>query len=918
MSPVNEVDRRRLLQLIAAGAAATLTGCGKPDEEIYPAVDPRDGSAPGVTRRYATALELSGYGRGVTGLVVDNRPIKLEGLAAHPASLGATDLFAEVSILDLYDPQRLRAPMGPSGVSSWSLLQRALLARLAGSDGSDLRLLTGRITSPTMLVRIDEMRRRFPAMRRHRFEAVDDDAARAGAALAFGRPLAMRPRFAEADAIVAFDDDPLGPGPDQIAFSRGWADRRRAPGPASRLTVLEPSLTLTGSCADRRVALAPQLVTAALLALANALDVGTSAPPLPAPAARAIAAAARDLASARGRGVVLVGRGQPPEAHALAAFLNQRLAAPIDWIEPVDPDPAGHTASLAELARDMHRGRVGTLVMLDVNPVQQAPAALGFRQALGRVPFSLAASSFPTETSDAAQWAAPLSHALERWGDVRAPDGLASIVQPLIRPLYRTRSALELLDLVDPPSVPTPAYDRVRDRWRAMGGDGFDRWWRDVLVAGIVPESRATPVAPSSARLVLPRFTSPPALQLTLTPSSSLWDGRFASNAWAQECPDPHTKEVWGASLRLSAADARCLELADGDEVALGRQTVAIHIVSGQAEGVATLPLGYGRSRAGPIAGEAGANGFALRPREGGWAMPVSFKATGRSDPTPSTAHHFDIDVAVARLFPTVAPGEALPKPASLPSLLPKRPPTSTAPAQWGMVIDTSVCIGCNACVVACQAENNIPAIGPEQIAKNRDMHWLRIDRYETGDADDPRPGFQPVPCMHCETAPCEPVCPVEASVHDSQGLNVQVYNRCIGTRTCQANCPYKVRHFNFLDYTGAKLWGDLDPAPVTAQRNPDVTVRARGVMEKCTYCVQRISAANREADATGQPLGPVVTACQAACPTRAIEFGDIADERSGVSRARLDPRHYGLLEELGTRPRTTYLARLVNDGEET
>ncbi len=910
MPSLSHPDRRTVLRLIAAGAAAGLAGCSKPDEPIYPrAVDP-EGAAPGEVRRYATALSLAGYGRGVTGIVVDGRPIKLEGLDAHPASLGATDLFTETAILDLYDPQRLRAPQGPGGVTGWPFLQRALIARLAGSDGAGLRILSGRITSPALLDRIAAMRRRFPAMRHYRFEPIDDDADRAGATRAFGRPLTMRPRLSKVDVLVTLGADPLGPGPEQVALARGWAMRRLRAGGPQRLHAFESGLTQTGACADFRTAARPGQIANALLHIAAALGTDVASPQLSPPLEAAVARATHDLISARGRAAILVGREQSAPVHALAAWVNQRLSAPIDWIAPVDPDPMSHLAGLAELATQMHAGRVDTLLLLDCDPVRCAPAALRFGEALARVPLSIACARFPSATTAAARWTAPLHDELESWSDVRAPDGTASITQPLIRPLYRTRSALEMIDLVDPPMLPASDHDRLRDGWRPHAGADFDRWWQDALVSGIVAGSAAGPLQATAALTRYPPAPPSRDLQILLAPSPTLWDGRRAANAWAQECPDPLTKEVWGSSLRMAATDAARLGAGDGDVVALPGGEASVRIVLGQAEGVATLLLGYGQgAAAGRIADTGGINGFALRDARGGWIVSAAgLHAPGSKRSVPSTRAQFALDGDYAKLFPIVRPGAALPPEPPRPTLLP-RAPAGTPPPQWAMAIDTAVCIGCNACIVACQAENNVPAIGPDEMARNRDMHWLRVDYH--ADADGSPRGFQPIPCMQCEAAPCEPVCPVEASVHDEQGLNAQVYNRCVGTRTCQANCPYKVRRFNFLDYAGADLWGEEDHGSISAQRNPEVTVRARGVMEKCTYCVQRISAAVREADATGTPMGPVATACQSACPTRAIRFGNMTDPASGIPAARADPRHYALLGELGTRPRTTYLARL-------
>ncbi|HEU4959852.1 MAG TPA: molybdopterin dinucleotide binding domain-containing protein [Sphingomonas sp.] len=901
------LDRRAILRLIAAGAAASVAACSRPDERIYPAADQPGGTRAGTTTRYATALPLAGYARGVTGIVVDDRPIKLEGLAAHPASLGATDPFVEMAILDLYDPQRLQTPMSPAGPSSWAALARALVGRVGPRKGEGLVLLTGRITAPTLLARIAALKAQYPGMRHVRWEPVDDDAALAAARHAFGRPLTARPRLQDADVILSLGADPLGPGPDQIANGRHWATRRRRD-PMPRLYVVEPSLTATGALADRRVSATPADCARACHALAAALGGGGSAPDLPKPLAKLVAEAARDLAAARGRALVLAGDGQPAEFHAFAAWANGQLAAPLDWIAPVDPDPLPHGGSLAALAAEMRAGRVDTLVVIDANPLYAAPPALDFGAAMARVPLSVVAATVPNETSAAATWQLPLSHPLESWNDPRAPDGTVSIAQPLIRPIHDSRSAIELVDLIADPAADADGYARVRATWAGLGEPG----WQQAVARGIVPGTAAAPVAVGTAPLALPPIADARGLALETRVSPNVYDGRFASNAWAQECPEPLNKEVWGSSARLHPADMTALGVADGDLVRIARGhgavTLPVRSVRGQAKGVVTLYTGYGRSGTGAVADGVGANAWVLAG-DG----PVAVAKAGGHAPVLTTQHVFRLDAELDKLFPVLRPGEAPAPPAPQPTLIPPNPPNRDAPPQWAMAIDTDVCIGCNACVVACQAENNVPVIGPEQIAMGRVMQWLRVDRYEVAELDGA--GFQPVPCMQCEKAPCEPVCPVEASVHTAEGLNAQVYNRCIGTRFCQANCPYKVRRFNFLDYSGSSVWGDASDASIEAQRNPDVTVRSRGVMEKCTYCVQRIAAAEHDADARHQPVGEVQTACAAACPTDAITFGRL-DQDGPIRDARADRRHYALLGELGTRPRTTYLARRVNPGD--
>ena len=897
MPSMTEPNRRTLLKMIAAGAAASVAACSKPDETIYPAVNQPDGTTPGKVRRYASALPMAGYGRGVTGLVVNERPIKLEGLAAHPASLGATDVFTELSILDLYDPQRLKAPSGPPGPSSWPAAARAIHDRLAGRRGAGLAVLTGRVTSPTLLARIDALRQALPGTRHVRWEPFDDDAILAGTGAAFGRRLTPRPRLADADVILCLDADPLGPGVEQVALARAWATRRRA-GAMPRLFVAESSPSATGAMADARATASPRDLALACRYLHARLTGGT-APDVSPAFARLLIAASSALVAAKGRALILVGERQPAAIHAFAAWANAQLDAPVDYIAPVDPDPTPHRAGLAALAADMHAGRIDTLVVLDSNPCYAAPPALRFAEAMSKVPLTIAATRLPDETSARCEWQLPLSHPLEGWHDWRAPDGTASIAQPLVRPFWDTRTPTDIIDLLLDPAASPASYTRVSETWARLGGPG----WRSAVAAGLVPDTQAAPEDIGATRLLLPDVPAAgPAL--TIAPSPTLFDGRWSANAWAQECPDPLTKEVWGSSARMHADDMAALGVRDGDFVRIergGAVTLPARAVTGQAKGVVTLLAGYGRDGTGAIADRIGANAYVLDA-----AAPLRIAKAAGHAPVVTTQHQFALAGELEKLFPVLAPDGAMPSDKPQPTLLPNPPAKDNAPPQWAMAIDTDVCIGCNACVVACQAENNVPAIGPAEMAVGRDMHWLRVDRYDTAEAT----GFQPVPCMQCETAPCEPVCPVEASVHDAQGLNVQVYNRCVGTRTCQANCPYKVRRFNFLDYAQESLWGDAEDASITAQKNPDVTVRARGVMEKCTYCVQRIAQATHEADAGGDPA-PVVTACQAACPTQAITFGTL--DGTDIKAARADPRHYALLEELGTRPRTTYLARRKN-----
>ncbi|HEX4182821.1 MAG TPA: 4Fe-4S dicluster domain-containing protein [Caulobacteraceae bacterium] len=911
--------RREVLGLLAAGAATALVSCGRPREAVTPFADFNGDVASGAPVRYATALELSGYARGVLGVVVDGRPIKVDGNPHHPASLGSTDPFLEAAVLDLFDPQRSKTPMRRQVPMDRNAAVQALRARLdihKSDRGAGLALLTGRVLSPTVLRRIKALVAAYPALRRVRWEPLHDDAEQVGAQLAHGRPLEFRPRLGEADVLVSLDADPLGPGPDQIRLARAFAARRRPEsGPMSRLYVIESGYTPTGVMADQHYAARPERVHDAAIALASALGAPVGAPSLPEPLARLVARMARDLRGPGARGLVLAGRSQAPEIHALTAWMNGRVRAPVDAYAPLDPVTESHAVGLAGLADAMHRGEVKTLLVVDSDPIYGAPASLGFGKAMRKVPFTFHAGVYRGATGRVAGWHAPLSHPFESWSDARAYDGTASLVQPLVAPLYDTFTAHGLFAAMLEGQA-DPDIESVKQTWKtALASGDPTRNWTDALAAGAVPGTLAAPIQVGAARLpVVKPAGATRGLTLVLRPSPQVWDGRYGANAWLQECPDPVTKETWGASLAISPADAARAGVASGEAVAvkLGDQLIqaVVRIDARQAEGAVSLPTGFGHTDLGPVADGVGANGLALRDAGQSFALGgIEIVRTGNAKAPPSTQATFKLDGDDAKLFPIVAAGAVVAQPATRLDLL---TPQRDGDIAWAMVIDTSICIGCNACVIGCQAENNVPVIGASEIARNRDMHWLRVDRYERPDGQG---GFQPVPCMQCEEAPCEPVCPVEASVHDSEGINDQVYNRCIGTRFCQANCPYKVRRFNFHDNERWPVFGMLDPRSIEAQRNPEVSVRSRGVMEKCNYCIQRVSAARRTAEKENRAIrdGEATTACQDACPTRAISFGNRADPAAAVNPARGNPRHYVLLEELKTRPRTTYLARATN-----
>jgi molybdopterin-containing oxidoreductase family iron-sulfur binding subunit len=929
MSPVitpthADLDRRSALKFLASGLVLTLTSCRKPQEEIVPYVDMPERLLPGEPLKFATTMALGGYGRGVLATSVDGRPIKIEGNPRHPASLGATDVFAEAEILSLYDPGRSKAPRHGDDIASWNAFAGALrvqMEREQARRGAGLRIVTGRVTSPTLLRQIDDVLKQLPEARWYRYEPVSDDAFLAGAALAFGRPLTALPRLADASVIVTLDADPLGPGPRQIADGRAFAQGRKPDAkPFSRLYAVEPDWSLTGANADHRLAMHPSLIRNIAIALAAALRGEQTPAEMPADAGKFVRAAVADLTANKGHALVLAGLRQPAEVHALCHWINAWLEAPVDWIELVDPNGLTHAETLKTFSGELHQSDIETLLIAGVNPAYDL-LSFGVDDALRRVPFTAHLGLHDDETAALCQWHLPLSHALESWSDLRAFDGAASIVQPLIRPLYDTRTMHDVVAMAAGQLSPSP-YDMVRQTWATQASGDFDYWWRRALHDGVIANSAAPPVAVNAPNLpdVAPAKAAG-GVTLVFAPDAAIWDGHYANNAWLQECPRPLTKEVWGNSIAIAPATAARLGVGDGDvvEVTQDRRVLRgpVRICDGMANDVMAAALGYGRTHAGAIGNGIGFAVNALRSAQSPWLVDgVGVKPTGARTFVASTQHQFKLEGESKDLLPILTVVELAQgkTPAdhddeSKPTLL---PPVKTDTYAWAMVIDTTACIGCNACVVACQAENNVPVVGPAEIARGRDMHWLRIDSYVE---DAQQPGFQPVPCMHCEHAPCEPVCPVAASVHDGEGLNVQVYNRCIGTRFCQANCPYKVRRFNYFGYADGQEYGDLGAEVVTAAHNPDVSVRARGVMEKCTYCVQRISRARRIAEKEDRTIadGDIVTACQAACPTQAIHFGDHSDKASRVNALRGEPHHYALLGHLGARPRTTYLARLRN-----
>ena len=805
--------------------------------------------------------------------------------------------------------------------TDWASLDTAMVQnaeRLDAVRGEGFRLLTRQTTSPTFARQIAELTERWPQARWHVFEPVNEDLRLAATRMAFGRPLEMQPRFEACRVIVSFDEDFLGPGPHQTRNARAWSQARRAfqqgRGEA-RLLVAEPAPTLTGAMAADRLIASADRTEALLQVLAGRLGAA------PAPAAQLtpreaqwIEGAVSALGRSAGEGLVLAGPYCDPAVQALALRISRRLGAvgrTLAFSAPIALQPPDGAQSLARLHADLLAGRVDTLAILDGNPAYDAPCDMEFAKAMAHARLRIHAGLHFDETAANCHWHAPLEHDLETWGDARAVDGRTSLIQPLVRPFYEVRARSVVLENLQG-RLGGEAREILAATWAERLGGASDPRWRAALARGFLDEPAAE-VAPGEAEATaVATAARGQGLTLLIRPDPSVWDGRFANNPWLQELPKPFSKLTWDNAVLVAPALAARLGLANGDVVrvsAAGRSVEGpIWITPGLERRSLVLHLGYGRRIPGQLGDQRGFDAYRLRTSAAPWRIEGAAVArTGRSAQLASTQLHtalqgFDFVRRVPRSAVQAGPRRAPP-----PSFYPPKPSDSP---QWGMAIDTDTCIGCNACVTACDAENNVAMTGKSQVANGREMHWMRIDGYFAGSPDDPAFFNQPVPCMHCEQAPCEMGCPVNASVHTHDGLNMQVYNRCIGTRTCSSFCPYKVRRFNWFDYT------QHDPPELRAARNPEVTVRSRGVMEKCTYCVQRIEKARIAAKLENRPIrdGEVRTACQQACPTEAIVFGDVSDPTSAVSRLKAQQRNYALLEEANTRPRTTYLAR-IEDG---
>lgn len=946
--PPQGTDRRTFLGIMGASMALSgLAACRRPEEVIVPYTQAPEAVVPGRPLFFSTSMAAMGTAVGLVVETHEGRPTKIEGNPRHPESLGATSGSIQASVLDMYDPDRSQHPRERGQDRTWD--DASSFLRKLGDDarkvnGKGLALLVEDHRSPTVAAQIDALLRLMPETRVVRYEAFGNDAAQEGARAAFGRSLTPVYDLAEADVVVALDSDFLMQESSSIKNARAFAARRnpdRKDKPMSRFYAIEGAFSVTGTNADHRLRVESRKVADVAYALAQEIAATTKAN-LPAEITAALSGAAaldpktakfvkaiaNDVAKRNGAVVLIAGRKQPAGVHALTHVVHEMLGSigkTVKFVRSFDEVKSG-LSDLAALGKDIESGKIETLVVFGGNPVFNAPADV--RGAIAKAKMLVHVGTHVDETGEAATWHLNRAHSLESWGDLRAADGTGSIIQPLIAPMYGGKTDAEILEIFI--GGTRKGYDLVRATWRGpqtLVAD-FDREFRRALHDGIWKDSAfqaetvATQAADVAAAIKAQKANAPKGnVEVIFEPCPHTWDGRYANNGWMQELPDSMHKLTWGNVAAISPATARSMSITDGDLVTVSTNgadvTLPALIAVGQAENTIVLTVGQGRTAVGRVGKGIGVATGGVRSTAGFHIADGKItKATG-SAKLARTQEHFltegrpmvqEATYAKYQTNPAVVPA-----PKKYLSLFEEK--TYDKGHQWGMAIDLTACIGCNGCSVACQAENNISVVGFEGVTRSREMHWIRMDRYFEGDnMDEPTSIAQPTMCNHCENAPCEEVCPVAATTHSPEGLNDMAYNRCIGTKYCANNCPFKVRRFNYFDYT-------KDTIEVhKMQNNPDVSVRSRGVMEKCTFCVQRINQAKISAKVDGRERvrdGEVVTACQAACPTQAIRFGDLNDLKSVVAKDAASPRAYRQLEELNVRSRVSYLAKIKNPNPE-
>jgi molybdopterin-containing oxidoreductase family iron-sulfur binding subunit len=979
------LSRRSFLRLMGASlalAGLSLTGCRRPEAHLVPFTQSPEWVVPGKKMSFATAQPRRRGSIPLLATTFDGRPVKMEGNPLHPVSQGASDNHAQASILDLYDPSRRQFITRHGKKASAQATEEELQTEInrirtesASTAGASLAILADETLSPTRERLRTELQRQFPQATWATYEPLAPGRDLEASAMVFGANTEFRPNLSAASTILSVDCDFLGSDEGDLIDTRGFASGRRTRKPGdkmNRLYVVEPRFSLTGTMADHRLSLRAGAASAFLLELARQIrairpspelnNILSQAPDLPLPSGvdpAWIRECAADLVTNGSHSLILVGRRHSVGLQALALALNSSLGS-IGTTLFVQPRLSATSSSIDSLAQKIRSGSIRTLVILGGDPAYNTPTDLDWPGLQASVETSIHLSPVFNATSVRSTWFVPGTHYLESWGDTLARDGSYLSIQPTIQPLWAGESQLDFLSrLAGRPKAVGPALIRETFTTKTnLAGEKLDQAWNDFVREGFIPSPTPTstirsgnlaPLAGLLSQMEAASHEETGSLEAVFIQSGAVDDGRYANNGWMQEWPDPMTKLTWDNAILLSKQTAESLNLkneiikgilvADVVQATLAGQTVEAPVViaPGHANFAASLPLGYGQDMLGPVAKGSGFNAYRLRSSNTDYlGQGLQLKKTGRTTQLAVTQEHQVMEGRDLVREATVGEFNENPGWAKKVGMDAHIPPNQTfypnpkldGQHQWAMVVDLSTCTGCNACVTACTAENNIPIVGKDQVMKGREMHWIRVDRYYTGEPEAPESVSQPVACMQCENAPCETVCPVNATVHNEEGLNVMAYNRCIGTRYCANNCPYKVRRFNFFDYNQRALdklyLGPIAPKEtaetIKLQKNPNVTVRMRGVMEKCTFCVQRIEEAKigarvraRDSADTKIPTGTLQTACQQACPADAIVFGDLKDEKAEVGMLRALPQNYSLLEYLNVRPRLTYLGRIRN-----
>lgn len=977
----SNISRRSFMAFASASMALTAAACRRPDQQLVPSIQSLPNHTPGLPLFYSTVYSQGNVAYGAVVKTREGRPLHVRGNPDHPANCGKASTAMMASLLGLYDPDRIRRPRVNSRDVGFPSAVASLAEKIGQvrSEGKRIVVIHDEHCSPSRTAFYSDIESALGNVQFQPFPALLQDNEAIANAAALGIDAELVPDIGRAALVVSVERDILGADKLALHNTVHWAKGRK-PGDKSpsmtKLIVAEGTYSLTGANSDKRYRLHPSELESFIAVIESAIvddkTLGAQlASRVTATVAKVARAVAEELLAAKASGVLLAGRDMSPLAHAMCLNVNMALGSLGDGkiLDPTRtlPNSGSKSAALHKLLTDIESGQIGAVIFCGVNPMYSAP--LAWQKALSSVPFKGAINIYEDETAKTAQISIPAAHWMESWDDTKWADGTMSIQQPLIAPLNEGVLSVNDILMAVTKLLNEEAfgeyetyYDYLVSRWTETTGSEAELnrvlangvWQTKSSDGSVVTSQGNTPIKTAIVSLsfnydsaqALTGDSIPTGLIIRAVPDYMIGTGEYANNGWMQECPDPVTKITWDNVALMSPATAESLGLGSmkspnhvstaNEKVVIvktstGSVQLPVWVQVGMADNYIVTQLGYGREAGGSIATTVGSNAFVLSPGLNSATYMASEgveTVDGARHRIATTQHHHTLsdgrgdrpiahEITLEELktgshelmshFPNTGHDETgrFQKPLSI------TPDFVYKGHRWGMVIDMSACTGCSSCIIACQSENNIAIVGKKQVMLGREMHWIRLDRYYSGDMNDPTTMVEPMLCQHCENAPCENVCPVAATTHSPEGLNEMTYNRCVGTRYCLNNCPYKVRRFNFLDYNGSLQ------SPHDMVFNPDVTLRMRGVMEKCTFCVQRLHEAKWHAKDDGRTRvkdGEAVAACQEACPTGAIIFGDMNDSTSAVTTYRRSMRSFRVLEEMNVRPSITYLARVRNN----